>query len=154
VGNKNRERHAEAEASGTEGETQQAQPGEATPVSNNTIPLYRMVPKNEPHDRVGYVIPGVAGCLVIHLSMFKDGAVPSSLTLTCNGQPVELAEPKVKVTDATKAAAAALKAQEKLEKAQVKIAAQAAKAEEKRVKAQAAADAAMAKVAAATQATA
>ena len=143
---KNRDRHAEAETSSSESETQQSQP-EATASVSNTVPFYRLVPKNAPHDRVGYVIPGVPGCIVIHLSMFKNGVAPTSLTLTCDGQPVLLAEAKVKVTDVAKAAAAALKAQEKLAKAQAKIEAQAVKAEERRVKAQAAADAALAKVA-------
>ena len=127
--------YAEAETSGSASE---AQPEATSAPVNNTVPFYRLVPKNEPHDRVGYVIPGVPGCIVIHLSMFKDGVAPTSLTLTCDGQPVQLAEAKVKVTDAAKAAAAAIKAQEKLDKAQAKIAAQAAKAEAARVKAEAA----------------
>ena len=144
---KNRDRHGEAETPGTSSEAESSQPESA---GSNTVPFYRLVPKNAPHDRVGYVIPDVPGCIVMHLSMFKDGVAPTSLTLTCDGQPVLLAKAKVKVTDVAKAAAAALKAQEKLVKAQAKIEAQAVKAEERRVKAQAAADAALAKVAAAT----
>jgi len=133
--------YAEAETSGSASEAMQSETtgSENTPqIVANTVPFYRLVPKNEPHDRVGYVIPGVPGCIVIHLSMFKDGVAPTSLTLTCDGQPVQLAEAKVKVTDAVKAAAAAIKAQEKLDKAQAKIEAQAAKAEAARVKAEAA----------------
>ena len=138
----------EAETSSAESKAIAVQQETAEPV-NNTVPFYRLVPINAPHDRVGYVIPGVPGCIVIHLSMFKGGVAPTSLTLTCDGQPVELAEAKVKPTDAAKAAAVALKAQERLIKAQAKIEAQVIKAEERRVKAQAAADAATAKVAAA-----
>lgn len=113
--------------------------------ANRTAIFHSMHPKTGPASRCSYTIPGVAGNIVIFLSMFKDGVAPPTLTLD-----VDLAEPKIDNKQA-KAEAAALKAQEKAIKAQQRLDAQQAKAMEIAAKAQLALEAAKAKVAAAEE---
>jgi hypothetical protein len=150
---------AEAETSGSESEAQQVESSaqEIVQPENviddlggvvSTIPFHARVPRTGPQTRTCYTIPGVPGCCVIHLSMFEDGVAPEFITLL----GVRLAKAKASKSEmsAEKAAAAAVKAQEKLDKAQARIAAMATKAQEKLDKATAAAVAAAARVAAAT----
>lgn len=108
--------------------------------ANRTAIFHSPHPKTGVASRVSYTIPGVPGNIVIFLSMFKDGIAPPTLTLD-----VDLAEPKPDGKQA-KAEAAALKAQEKAEKAQARLVAQQAKAVEIAAKAQAALEAAKAKL--------
>jgi hypothetical protein len=114
---------------------------DTTVVTGNRVATFHSFhPRTGVASRASYTIPGVAGNIVIFLSMFADGVAPPTLTLDA-----DLAMPKADGKQA-KAEAAALKAIEKAEKVSAKIAAQAAKAEEKAAKAQAVLDAAQAKI--------
>jgi hypothetical protein len=129
---------------------------EETPVVVDTA-NYVMLRHNNgghPDGRASYTIPGVKGNMVIFPTLFLDGLFPPNLrlfTVTEAGDlvPVKLASPRPKVTDEAKAIAAALKLQEKADKAQAKLVEAAAKAAEKAEKEAKAVEAAKARIVAA-----
>lgn len=167
---KNRDRHGmqSAETSTAVAETPQDQMestaeaiateiGEVAMIDTANYTMLRHNNGGHPDGRASYTIPGVKGNMVIFPTLFLDGLFPTNLRLFTADEDgklvaVKLASPKAKVTDETKAIAAALKLQEKADKAQAKLEAAASKAKEKADKEAAAVLAAKARLEAAASA--
>lgn len=90
------------------------------------LQFHSLHPKTAPN-RASYTIPGVSGNLVIFLNLFADGVAPPFLELP----GVTLVTPVMKPDASAKLAAQQEKAQQRADKARIKVEDQAKKAKEK-----------------------